>query len=302
MPACPVAEVIEGGFLRPTVLTQLTDVSLDLSFSFWQLSIPLQYARSDPSLESFLFRRASIHSVTDSRKETRNLLSLIEAQGCISFKPSKVLPLTVVGKMFHSVIAEWYADYYSHPLWARLLNATITRHGLEAWILRTYYLSRSAGVTAARCAAICHIPHVREIFRRNSLEEFDHCERYYNVGALTSTAAQTVSSLAFDQQMLYMAEHDWLAHVFIAFFQENTAAFSKNAKQLYDKLATKFELGGYFQPWKQHIGYDISQCHAAEFAAVFESDETVTFDQYLPRALKMHGLRWHFSLAHWMRS
>ncbi|SFU68105.1 hypothetical protein [Nitrosospira multiformis] len=272
---------IRAGYLRRSVMVEKVGSHIDLQFSLWSLRIPLEYIELEGTLAAFFRREIPASAVRDSRIPSRNLLALLEAQGCIASVPADIIRLREVGKLFHAIAAEWYKDYYSHRLWPMLREATISRRQLDAWMLRTYFLSRSAGVTAARCAALCTVPRIRTLFARNSLEEFDHCERYYKHNSGSSDIPAPVSSIAFDQQMLYLAEEDWLAHVFVALFQEKTAVFVRNAKSLYDRLAKHFSLGDIFEPWKEHIGFDIAHGHANDFAEAFNHEAHIEREQFL---------------------
>lgn len=266
---------IEAGYLRRSVQVTHVGDSLELRFSLWSLSIPSDYIQLDRSLAAFFRREAPASAVSDSRIPSNNLLALLQAQGCIASDPANVGSMRDVGNLFHAIAAEWYRDYYSHGLWPKLREATVSRKQLDAWMLRTYFLSRSAGVTAARCAALCSIPRIRRLFAKNSCEEFDHCERYYKLAGGSGDESPPVSSIAFDQQMLRLAEEDWLAHVFVALFQEKTAVFVRNARSLYDHLAERFALGSDLEPWKEHIGFDIAHSHADDFAEAFNSEDPI---------------------------
>ena len=175
------ASPIEAGYLRRSVQVTHVGDSLELHFSLWSLSVPSDYVQLDRSLVAFFRREAPASAVSDPRIPSNNLLALLRAQGCIASDPAAVGSMRDVGNLFHAVTAEWYQDYYSHELWPKLREATVSRKQLDAWMLRTYFLSRSAGVTAARCAALCSVRRIRMLFAKNSREEFDHCERYYKI-------------------------------------------------------------------------------------------------------------------------
>lgn len=271
---------IGAGYLRRSVQIDNVGDSIELRFSLWSLSIPFDYIQIEGTIAAFFRREVPISAVQDSRVPSRNLLALLEAQGCIASEPADLSSLREVGKFFHAISAEWYQDYYGHRLWPMLRDATVSRAQLEAWMLRTYFLSRSAGVTAARCAALCSVPRIRVLFAKNSLEEFDHCERYYKHAVGSGDAQAPASSIAFDQQMLRLAEEDWLAHVFVALFQEKTAVFVRNARSLYDRLAERFSLGDAFEPWKDHIGFDIAHGHADDFGEAFNDDAPIDREQF----------------------
>ncbi len=270
-----------AGYLRRSVQVATDGDHVDLRFSLWSLRIPSDYIQLDSTLAAFFRREVPVSAVRDSRVRSRNLLSLLEAQGCIASEPFYTSSLREVGKLFHAVAAEWYQDYYSHRLWPMFRETTVSRAQLDAWMLRTYFLSRSAGVTAARCAALCSVPRIRALFAKNSLEEFDHCERYYKPKDGSIDAPAPISSLAFDQQMLRLAEEDWLAHVFVALFQEKTAVFVRNARSLYDRLAERFSLGNAFDLWKEHLGFDIAHGHADDFMEAFADDAQIECERFL---------------------
>lgn len=270
-----------AGYLRRSVEVERNGDCLELRFSLWSLTIPVDYIELDSSLAAFFRRELPAISVRDTRVPSRNLLALLEAQGCLASAQTPSIPLGEVGKLFHAIAAEWYQDYYSHRLWPMLREGAVNRSQLDAWMLRTYFLSRSAGVTAARCASLCSEPRIRALFAHNAIEEFDHCDRYYKHHGVVVDAMAPVSSIAFDQQMMRLAEADWLAHVFVALFQEKTAAFIRNAKSLYDRLAQRYSLGDRLEPWKEHIAFDIGHGHADAFAKVFNNDTCIERGHFL---------------------
>lgn len=275
------ATACRAGYLRRSVVVERVGDGLDLRFSLWSLTIPFNYIACDRSLAAFFRRELPVSAVSDIRVPSRNLLALLEAQGCLTFAKADAIPLKEIGRLFHAIAAEWYQDYYSHRLWPMLREGRVSRAQLDAWMERTYFLSRSAGVTAARCAALCSVSRIRTLFAGNALEEFDHCERYYKHHSSATAAVAPVSSIAFDQHMLRLAEEDWLAHVFVALFQEKTAAFVRNAKSFYDQLARHYDLGDRLEPWKEHIGFDITHGHANAFADVFNDDTCIGREQFL---------------------
>ncbi|MDP3859814.1 MAG: hypothetical protein Q8Q73_18800, partial [Stagnimonas sp.] len=173
--------------------------------------------------------------------------------------------------------------YFSHPFWTQLRECRLSHTQLFAWILRTYHLSRSAGPTAARGAVNSPNSAVRNAFLKSAIEEYAHCEIYYKpvhdrFGLMKDWVTELLplpSSLAFDQHMSVMAEDDWLAHTVSAYFQEYTAGFRENAFALYDRLEAGYGLGGFFQGWKDHIGYDVEQTHADDFLDLIAGSERV---------------------------
>lgn len=251
-----------------------------LKFSLWELQIPSTWISSRPDIISFLRRETPVSALP--KQDPFRLL--MELQRCVSFEHNQAnYSLIEVKEIFLSLAAEWYRIYYSHPLWDRLRNGNLTQRGLLSWILRTYHLSRSAGVTAARCAVFSSNQKVRQLFLLNSLEEFSHCESYYfpieTIFPVSSAQAKQLvplsANIAFDQQMLAIAERDWLAHIFVAVFQELSAGFSEMAESIYSEIEKVYQLGNYFDGWRKHNRLDNKLNHAGHFLSFFEMIEQI---------------------------
>jgi hypothetical protein len=75
--------------------------------------------------------------------------------------------------------------------------------------------------------------------------------------------------------MLFLAEDDWLGHIFVALFQEQTAAFSHQADSLYHEVASAYQLESFFDSWKKHISLDNDLGHASHFLSFFDKNEYI---------------------------
>jgi hypothetical protein len=167
-----------------------------------------------------------------------------------------------VGYLVGALASNWYGYYYRHSFWDDLRHCRLSIPQVFGWALRTYHLSRSAGVTAAQGAVHSPKRHIRATFLKSALEEYSHCEIYYfpehPVFGLDREWIKELiplpSSTAFDHHMSVIAQDDWLAHAISAYFQEYTAAFRENAFALYDRLEAAYGLTGFFKGWKDHMG------------------------------------------------
>ncbi len=267
-----------GGFLRPSVAVQPDHDEWRIVHSLWELAIPDEVIRSEPHLREFLERTRPAGGVNPKSAEVVRLIQLFLSQGCTTYDGTRSFyTLSEIRHLVSASCNQWYGRYYEHPYWADLRECRLTVPQLFAWVLRTYHLSRSAGPTASRGAIHSRNPLARIAFAKSAVEEYSHCESYYlphhpSFGldrAWVVRLVPTPSSAAFDHQMSTMAEDDWLGHAWVGFFQEYTASFREQAFSLYDRLETAYQLTGFFDGWRDHIGYDITHTHADDFEDLF---------------------------------
>jgi hypothetical protein len=271
-----------GGFLRQSVKILHDEDSLRLRHAIWEMELPSSLLSVQPTLRSFLERRSPIESLLAENSPSSNLAKLWVSQGCVTYDSSRIeYSLNEIGYFVRALSAQWYGIYYSHPFWARLSACELAMSQLFAWILRTYHLSRSVAATAARGALSGDNLKAQTIFLKNLLEEYDHCEVHYlpqhERFGLSKASVQELlplpSSTAFDHQMGRIAKEDWLAHGIVAYFQEYTSAFRENAFALYDRIECNYELHGFFDSWKRHVGYDLDNNHSNDFESLFSGEE-----------------------------
>src|SRR5579864_7475915 len=147
------------GYLRNSVRVTYEDAFISLNYSFWTLNIPKRWIDNTAGLLKLLERDIPVHSITEKSPELQGLLTLLKLQGCFSYPDDRSsYTLKEVKQLFESVCSYWYAQYYSHPLWQRLRDGTLSRNGLLAWLIYNYHVARSVGTSASRCAI--HVPHV----------------------------------------------------------------------------------------------------------------------------------------------
>lgn len=279
-----------GGFLRKAVQVRPNGDEWQLRYSIWEINIPARQVEEDPHLFEFLERRRSVQELQLRSDGSASLVQLLLSQGCITYDATREsYSLDETRFLIGALASDWYGQYYAHPFWDDLRHCRLSLQQIFGWALRTYHLSRSAGPTAARGAIHSPKPHIRAAFLKSALEEYAHCEAYYfpkhPAFGLDSEWIKTLlpmpSSTAFDQHMSVMAEEDWLAHAISGYFQEYTAAFRENAFALYERIEKAYGLAGFFKGWKDHIGYDIDQTHADEFAHLFAGQDRVAREDFL---------------------
>jgi thiaminase len=268
-------------YLRRGVRVSRGAETVSVRHSFWALNLPASWIAATPGMDQFLAGQLSAMELLPDEPELGNLLALLEAQGCLSYPDDRdVYTLRQVRELFEQISASWYGQYYSHPLWDRLRDGSLSRDALLAWLLHTYHLSRSVGMSASRSATYLPTLMHRALFARSALEEYSHCETFFFVRhpslAITDEQVRRVvplpSNVAFDQQMLRMAEIDWLGHVLSALFQETTARFYDQVREFHRTVAAAYELGDYFRNWERHVQIDLTEGHASEFNGVLDSD------------------------------
>ncbi|TGD78235.1 hypothetical protein [Hymenobacter wooponensis] len=271
-------------YLRKSVVVHEKLETIYLDYAFWQFQVPKRKLDTVEGMNDFVAKRylASIVDINDT--EVANLLNLFKEIGMFAHKRKEIYKLYEVLEVFEIMSTIWHALYYSHPIWDKLRNGELSESGFIAWVLHNYHLSRSAGVTASRCAAFSSRPDVRKVFLESALEEYPHCEYYYMINdkrlGITSDDVKNYvplpSSIAIDQQMLRLAEDDWLAHIMVAYFQESTASYYKQCCDFYNQVETSYNLPGFFESWKGHIQLDIGYGHASAFTDILKSQEPIS--------------------------
>jgi hypothetical protein len=267
-----------GGFLRSSVNVCASRNSWKIRHSIWELEATPLFVQGRPAFKQFLERRRPIRDLDTKDPEMAKMVHFLTTHGCVTYDGTREkYALREIKYLVRALTSQWYGIYYSHPFWDKLAHCRASLPQVFAWALRTYHLSRSAGATAARGAVYSPEPQIRATFLKSAIEEYSHCERYYfpvhSTFGLEARWVQRLipfpSSVAFDHQMSVIAEDDWLAHTTVAFFQEYTAQFRDNACALYDRIETTYGLEGFFEGWKEHIGYDVDQSHANDFEDLF---------------------------------
>lgn len=290
------------GRLRPSVLVDFEPEQVTIGFGPWETRLPRQWVDERPAVASLLKGRSTLREgLADAN--ARPVAQLLAAQGC--FVPELVVApvsLACVRALFEPLKLEWYASYYTHPLWNALRSGTATRAELVAWIIHNYHVSRAAGIVAAR-AAICQ-PRWRRFFEIDALEEFWHCDAYYFIdapdlrvpGREVRAYVPLLASLAFEQLCLVAAEREPLAHLLIAYFQEASIIFRSDSEAFYSEVERVYGIDGFFRTWRQHIQIDVDHGHADGLAQLFDTDWQVPPDQ-LAAGLRTAWLAFYFLLA-----
>jgi hypothetical protein len=259
-----------------------------IKYSFWDVDIPNYWLEKNSHLKSFLFENKTIKNIDVLNEEEKNILILLQEQGCIEEPQKKQYTGHEVYTLFERVVTRWYEIYYNHPIWNKLLEGCST-NTLVAWLIQNYHISRSAGVTDARCATFFPISNLRELFKQNAIEEFWHCDAFYFVNhEKLKISKQSVkdylplsSSIAFDQQMLYLAEKDPLAYIMVCYFQESSVRFYSDCKEFYSNMELKYNLNDFFKPWEKHLSFDFEYQHSDRYAEMFSNFEMIKTEDLL---------------------
>ena len=274
-------------YLRKSVAVDYRADCVVLNHAFWSLQLPHRWVSATPGLEQFLSGCAPTSVVATHSPEVTDVLFLFQAAGLLTVPHKNAYSLREVKDLFEPLCTTWHARYYSHPVWKRLRGGELSRNAFVAWVLHNYHLSRSAGITAARCATRCERPDIRRVFLESAIEEYPHCEQYYLIDdprlGLSRTQVEEyvplASSLAFDQQMLRLAEEDWLAHVLAGYLQESTASYFDQCSIFYQEVEKRYGLDGFFSSWKSHICLDLAYGHANAFASALDREELLASSQ-----------------------
>ena len=277
-----------NGYLRDSVLVNSTPSGVELRFSVWSIELPSALLESSKKLAAFFRREISSSALESECDNVRNLVSVLSHQGCLIPEYRKdVYRLSEVKSLYISFCNESYGRYYAHNLWAAMRTDEIPVSIIRQWISRTYFLSRFAGVTAAAASRSGPTSEIKYAFLKSAVEEYSHCEDYYCPPAAlfppdlgyTKGIAPSPCFVAFDQQMLRIAQRDWLAHLFVALFQERTAQFRDGAHRLYSRIEEQLCMPGLFNGWRTHISFDEENSHEGDLDSLFIQDIDVSYEQ-----------------------
>lgn len=277
-----------NGFLRESVLVDSNSSGVELRFSVWSIELPRSLLESSKKISAFFRREISSSALNDESDHVRNLLALLSYQGCLVPECNKdVYQLEEIKALYISFCNESYGRYYAHNLWASMRADVIPVSTIRQWISRTYFLSRFAGVTASAASQNGPTHEIRSAFLKSAVEEYSHCEDYYlppsalfssDLG-YTKGIAPAPCFVAFDQQMLRIAQEDWLAHLFIALFQERTAQFKDGAHRLYLRVEEQLGMPGMLDGWRTHISFDEENSHEDDLGRLFEQQIEIPYEQ-----------------------
>ena len=262
---------IPGGLLCDEIIPELNGTSWVINFGLVSLSLPSVAVEKEVDFAAFLLRRKTAQDVKSCSPWVHSLLALLSEQGCITLSSSQFSSPSGLQQLHARFSNWWYLRYYRHPVWKRL-RADLSPRLFACWAKRTYYLSKSAGATAARSVMCTNRDSVRTVFLKSALEEYSHHQVFYALQPLLGKIDQsnivfqnpTPGCIAFDDQMLSIAEHDDCAHVFVALFQEKTAGFAQQANEFYDFIERKLNIPMALTGWRTHISFDHEHGHALD--------------------------------------
>jgi hypothetical protein len=277
----PEHDTLLGRELRLARAVQVAQTShgIQISNAVGTLTLPAEFAEQEPAFRQLLGGSPLVVQRQTS-EALRHVLHAMSQQGCFRFDcPSQVSRRQLV-ELFEAFANRWYALYYQHPLWERLKSGQAPRPALVAWVLHNYHVSRSAGATDARCASAAHAQAVRTRFADNAIDEYAHCDDYFLVrhpglaipDADVKAAVPVPGSLAFDQNMLRLAERDWTAHSLVSLFQERSIQFYESIVDFYRRVESAYALPGYFDTWVAHMDLDRGEAHAERLGRFLDDD------------------------------
>jgi hypothetical protein len=295
-------EAVRPDAIRPDARVAFGADTVSVTYGLFEVDLPAAWVYEHADVAAFLRGERLRHEVAPSR-EAVGVLELLDRQGCIVPPPlDRPLSLHELRDRFDRICSGWYAQYYQHPLWERLRAGRASRNELLAYVTHNYHVSRAAGVVAARMA-VRGPARWRAFFAQDAREEFWHCDAYYFVqsaalGCAEREIARYVplpASTAFEQHTLQLAEHDATAHLLVAYFQESSVMFRADADTFYDEVARAYGLVDFFEPWRAHIGIDVTEQHVAGLAALF--DDMVIDPRAAERSLALTWAAFHFLCA-----
>lgn len=291
------------GALRDLVRVRFADDAVRVTHGLWEVSLPAGWVSAHADVEAFLRRRSTRYDVA-TQPEVSAVIALLEAQGCIvPERLTGLVSLRALRERFDRIRGAWYAAYNAHPLWDRLRQGVASRNELLAYLVHNYHVSRAAGAVAARMATRGPAEW-RAFFAEDAREEYWHCDAYYFVqsAALGCSDQQIKSyvplagSTAFEQHTLQLAEHDAVAHLLVAYFQESSVMFRDAAADFYAEVSRAYQLEDLFRPWQAHIDIDVAEQHAAGLAELF-TDAGVVEAQSMGRSMALAWAAFYFLCA-----
>lgn len=250
------------------------------------LTLSSAFVASQPLLQS-LFSGETVHGVQSAPEPVRGVLEALAHQGCFRLQLAQDLSQDELIERFEPTVGRWHAIYYGHPLWDDLSSGQATRDELIAWMIHNYHISRSAGATDARSAVTAPSAVLRARFSENAIGEYAHCDDFFLIRhpelGLTDddvkNAVQSAGSLAFDQNMLRLAERDWLAHALVSFFQESSVQFYPEIVKFYRSIEVQYGIAGAFEPWIAHMDLDQGEAHADRLRSMLSGGQMLSSAQ-----------------------
>lgn len=288
------------GFLRSGVEVQHGAEHVTLAAGLRYIDLPTGLVERNPALGAFL-RREAAHS-TLAAPELTEAVAVLEQYKCLQPHVDQSSYTALELKEWFSPVAEdWYRSYYQHPVWNGLRERSLTPSGVITWVIHNYHISRAAGISDARCASSRKSRQLFEVFAKNTLEEYWHCDAFYFVRhqGLSVSDEQvkayvpTAASLAFEQLTYQLAERDWVAHSLVTLFQESSIKFYDDARAFYTEVEREYELTGFFDSWVRHMDLDRTYGHVDMVGGVFTPDKSLTRRQAW-RALGMARAAFEF--------
>jgi len=267
---------VRAGALREDVRVTFGRDGVRVAHGLWEVKLPADWLSNHADIEALL-RGDSTHPDVVSDPESSAVIALLDAQGCIIPRPlTGSVSLCALRERFDRTRGAWYAAYNAHPLWDRLRSGRASRNELLAYLVHNYHVSRTAGAVAARMASRGPLEW-RPFFAEDAREEYWHCNAYYFVQSAAlgcpddriKAYVPLPGSTAFEQHTQQLAEHDAIAHLLVAYFQESSVMFRDAATEFYDEVSRAYQLDDFFRPWREHIGIDLAEQHAAGLAALF---------------------------------
>jgi hypothetical protein len=257
---------------------------------FLELALPREWVDETPEIQAILNREMAVDALVSQDKQVNGVIEFLKLQDCFFHSQAKAeYSLREIKKIFEPIALDWFARYYSHPLWNRLRRGELNLNGFVAWVLHNYHVSRAAGKSGSRCAVLYPKRELRKFFRSDVLEEYWHCDSFYFVRhPALSISDEDVknyvplpASLAFEQYTLLIAESDWLAYLLVSYFQESSIRFYADCEDFYREVECAYHLPGFFKSWTAHIHLDFEHRHADNFTELLSSSETISHEHFV---------------------
>jgi hypothetical protein len=280
---------MDQGRLRDGVRVAAVGEEVIVHHRFVELGLPRSWVDKTPEIRAILNREIGADALVSQDKQVNGIVELLKLQDCFFYSRAKAeYSLLEIKDIFEPIVLDWFARYYSHPVWNKLRRGELNLNGFVAWVLHNYHVSRAAGKSGARCAVLFPRSELRKFFRSDVLEEFWHCDAFYFVRhAALSISDDDVknyiplpASLAFEQYTVAVAETDWLAHLLISYFQESSIRFYDDCQEFYGEVEAAYKLPDFFRPWTAHMRLDFDHGHSDNFVELLSSSETVSHELF----------------------
>src|SRR5215213_10293284 len=144
---------MDQGRLRSAARIKVVGEEVIVYHRFVELGLPRSWVDETPEIRAILNRELSVDALVSKDKQVNSVVEFLKLQDCFFHSRAKAeYSLREIKDIFEPIALDWFARYYSHPIWNRLRRGELNLNGFVAWVLQNYHVSRAAGKSGSRCA------------------------------------------------------------------------------------------------------------------------------------------------------